>query len=185
MLLMEDLALVPIIFAIEAMAPYTNNGGLDQLFATIGLGAVAVAAMLVVGRILLPRLFAQAARTKSPEIFLAASLVVVIAASLITSAIGLSAILGALIAGILIAETDYRGEVEVMTAPIRGLGLGIFLITVGMSVDLAMIASEWQALLLAVVGVLVAKTAVTALLLRVEGARRATAIETAFLMGSP
>ena len=185
MLLLEDLALVPIIFAIEAMAPYANNGGFDRLLATVGLGVVAVAAMLVVGRFLLPGLFAQAARTKSPEIFLAASLVVVIAASLITSAIGLSAILGALIAGILIAETDYRGEVEVMTAPIRGLGLGIFLITVGMSVDVALIASEWQALLLAVVGVLAAKTAVTAILLRVEGARRATAIETAFLMGSP
>jgi len=185
MLLLEDLALVPIIFATEALAPYANNGGFDRLLATVGLGIVAVAAMLIVGRFLLPRLFAQAARTKSPEIFLAASLVVVIAASLITSAIGLSAILGALIAGILIAETDYRGEVEVMTAPIRGLGLGIFLITVGMSVDIELIAAEWQALLLAVVGVLAAKTAVTAILLRVEGARRATAIETAFLMGSP
>jgi CPA2 family monovalent cation:H+ antiporter-2 len=185
MLLLEDLALVPIIFAIEAMAPYTNNGGFDRLLVTVGLGVVAVAAMLVVGRFVLPGLFAQAARTKSPEIFLAASLVVVIAASLITSAIGLSPILGALIAGILIAETDYRGEVEVMTAPIRGLGLGIFLITVGMSVDLTLIAEQWQALLLAVIGVLVAKTAVTAILLRVEGARRATAIETAFLMGSP
>lgn len=185
MLLFEDLALVPVIFAIEAMAPYANNGGFDRLLATVGFGVLAVAVMLVVGRFLLPGLFAQAARTKSPEIFLAASLVVVIAASLITSAIGLSAILGALIAGILIAETDYRGEVEVMTAPIRGLGLGIFLITVGMSVDVALIAAKWQALLVAVAGVLVAKTAVTAILLRVEGARRATAIETAFLMGSP
>lgn len=185
MLLLEDLALVPIIFAIEAMAPYANDGGFDRLLSTVGLGVLAVVAMLVVGRFLLPGLFAQAARTKSPEIFLAASLVVVIAASLITSAIGLSPILGALIAGILIAETDYRGEVEVMTAPIRGLGLGIFLITVGMSIDLTLIAEQWQALLLAVIGVLVAKTAVTAILLRVEGARRATAIETAFLMGSP
>jgi CPA2 family monovalent cation:H+ antiporter-2 len=185
MLLLEDLALVPIIFAIEAMAPYAASGGFDRLFITVLLGVGAVAAMLVVGRFLLPHLFAQAARTKSPEIFLAASLVVVIAASLITSAIGLSPILGALVAGILIAETDYRGEVEVMTAPIRGLGLGIFLITVGMSVDVTLIAEQWQALLLAVVGVLAAKTLVTALLLRVEGARRATAIETAFLMGSP
>ena len=185
MLLLEDLALVPIMFAIEAMAPYSNNGGFDRLLATVGLGILAVAAMLVIGRFVLPHLFAQAARTKSPEIFLAASLVVVITASLITSAIGLSAILGALVAGILIAETDYRSEVEVMTAPIRGLGLGIFLITVGMSVDVALISEQWQALLLAVVGVLVSKAAVTAILLRVEGARRATAIETSFLMGSP
>ena len=58
-----------------------------------------------------------------------------IVASLVTSAVGFSAVLGALIAGIVIAETEYRGEVEVITAPFRGLGLGIFLITVGMSVD--------------------------------------------------
>ena len=185
MLLFEDLALVPIIFAIEAMAPYANHGGADRLLVTVAFGIIAVAAMLVFGRTLLPRLFAQAARTKSPELFLAASLLVVIAASLITSAIDLSPILGALVAGILIAETDYRGEVEVMTAPLRGLGLGIFLITVGMSVDIRLIAAQWQALLMAVVGVLIAKTIVTALLLRAEGAQRATAIETAFLMGSP
>jgi CPA2 family monovalent cation:H+ antiporter-2 len=185
MLLFEDLALVPIIFAIEAMGPYAGQGGVDRLLLTVLLGIVAVAAMLVVGRVALPRLFAQAARTKSPELFLSACLVVVIAASLITSVIGLSPILGALVAGILIAETEYRGEVEVMTAPLRGLGLGIFLITVGMSVDAGLVASNWGALLLAVVGVLVAKTFVTALLLRAEGAQRATAIETAFLMGSP
>ena len=77
--------------------------------------------MLVLGRFLLPPLFAQAARTKSPELFLSASLLVVIAASLATTAAGLSPIVGALVAGILIAETDYRSEVEVMTAPFRGL----------------------------------------------------------------
>ena len=92
--------------------------------------------MLFVGRLLLPLLFAQAARTKSPELFLAACLLVVIVASLVTRRIGFSPMLGALIAGIVIAETEYRGEVEVITAPFRGLGLGIFLITVGMSVDL-------------------------------------------------
>lgn len=185
MLLFEDLALVPIIFAIEAMGPYASQGGLERLTVTILLGVVAVGAMLVLGRIALPRLFAQAARTKSPELFLSACLLVVIAASLITSVIGLSAILGAMVAGILIAETEYRGEVEAVTAPVRGLGLGIFLITVGMSVDLRLILSNWGPLLLGLVGVLAAKTAVTAILLRAEGAQRATAIETAFLMGSP
>ena len=98
--------------------------------------------MLFVGRLLLPHLFAQAARTKNPELFLAACLLVVIVASLVTSAIGFSPVLGALIAGIVIAETEYRGEVEVITAPFRGLGLGIFLITVGMSVDFAPLLGE-------------------------------------------
>ena len=80
---------------------------------------------------MLPRLFAQAARTKSPELFLAISLLVVIVASLATTAAGLSPIVGALLAGLLIAETEYHSEVEVITAPFKGLALGVFLITVG------------------------------------------------------
>ena len=117
--------------------------------------------MLLLGRFVLPRLFAQAARTKSPELFLSVSLLVVIAASLATAAAGLSPIVGALVAGILIAETEYRGEVEVMTAPFRGLGLGVFLITVGMSLDLRFVLDHWAQLLLALVGVMLAKTVVT------------------------
>jgi CPA2 family monovalent cation:H+ antiporter-2 len=152
---------------------------------TLLIGGVTAVAMLFVGRLLLPRLFAQAARTKNPELFLSACLLVVIVASLVTSAIGFSAVLGALIAGIVIAETDYRGEVEAITAPFRGLGLGIFLITVGMSVDLRVVLADWQSLLGALVGVLVVKAAVTALLLKLGGARMAVAAETGVLMASP
>ncbi len=133
MLLFEDVALVPIVFALGAMGAGGQSAG--SLLATLAIGGITAVAMLFVGRFLLPHLFAQAARAKNPELFLAACLLVVIIASLVTSAIGFSPVLGALIAGILIAETEYRGEVEVITAPFRGLGLGIFLITVGMSVD--------------------------------------------------
>lgn len=184
MLLFEDLALVPIVFLLGAMAPHAG-ANVGSLVGTILLGGATAMAMLLVGRLLLPRLFAQAARTKNPELFLSACLLVVIAASLVTSAIGFSAVLGALIAGIVIAETDYRGEVDVITAPFRGLGLGIFLITVGMSVDFRTILGEWPTLLVALAGVLVAKAAVTALLLRLGGARWAVAAETGVLMASP
>jgi CPA2 family monovalent cation:H+ antiporter-2 len=184
MLLFEDLALVPIVFALGALDPRTQEG-IGPLLSTLGLGALVVAAMLLLGRFLLPPLFAQAARTKSPELFLSASLLIVIAASLATTAAGLSPIVGALVAGILIAETDYHGEVEVMTAPFRGLGLGIFLITVGMSVNLAFIAEHWPQLLMALVGVMVAKTVVTAIFLRWGGRRRAVAAEASLLMASP
>jgi len=184
MLLFEDLALVPIVFLLGAMAPVAA-GSVGSLLMTLLIGGVTAVAMLFLGRLLLPRLFAQAARTKNPELFLSACLLVVIVASLVTSAIGFSAVLGALIAGIVIAETDYRGEVEAITAPFRGLGLGIFLITVGMSVDLRMVLADWQSLLGALVGVLVVKAAVTALLLKLGGARMAVAAETGVLMASP
>ena len=184
MLLFEDLALVPIVFLLGAMGPQAG-AGVGPLLGTLLIGAITAVAMLLLGRLFLPPLFAQAARTKSPELFLSACLLVVIVASLVTAAIGFSAVLGALIAGVVIAETDYRGEVEVITAPFRGLGLGIFLITVGMSVDVRAISEEWHSLLLALLAVLVVKAIVTAALLRVGGARWSVAAETGLLMASP
>jgi CPA2 family monovalent cation:H+ antiporter-2 len=89
-------------------------------------GALVVAILMVFGRYFLPHLFAQAARTKSPELFLSASLLVVIVASLATAGVGLSPIVGALIAGLLIAETEYHTEVEGITAPLQGAGSGDF-----------------------------------------------------------
>src|SRR3954463_15209084 len=183
MLLFEDVALVPIVFALGAMGAGGQSAG--SLLATLAIGGITAVGMLFVGRFLLPHLFAQAARAKNPELFLAACLLVVIIASLVTSAIGFSPVLGALIAGIVIAETEYRGEVEAITAPFRGLGLGIFLITVGMSVDLKLVAANWTSILVALVAVLAVKAAVTALLLRLGGAKGSVAAETGVLMASP
>ena len=185
MLLFEDLALVPIIFALGAMAPTASDEGWVGIAGVALRGGLTVVAMYLGGKFVLPRLFAQAARTKSPELFLAASLLVVIVASVATTAAGLSPIVGALLAGLLIAETEYHSEVEVMTAPFKGLALGVFLITVGMSLDLRLIAKNWDMLLLAVVGVVAVKAIVTYLLLRLAHARRGVAAETGLLMGSP
>ena len=185
MLLFEDIMIVPIVFILGAMAPNAQSEGWEGLVTTLWQGGLVVAALLILGRLALPRLFAQAARTKSPELFLAASLLVVIGSSLATAAVGLSPIVGALIAGLLIAETEYHGEVEGIMEPFKGLALGIFLITVGMSIDLTTIWSNLGAILGAVVMVLVFKAFVTGLLLRLMGARRSTSAETGVLMASP
>ena len=185
MLLFEDIMIVPIIFLLGAMAPYAANEGWEGLWQTLWLGGLVVIALLVVGRVALPRLFAQAARTKSPELFLAASLLVVIGASLATAAAGLSPIVGALIAGLLIAETEYHDEVEAITAPFKGLALGVFLITVGMGLDLATIWDNLVPIVGAVLLILTLKAVVTGTLLRLMGARRGTAVETGILMSSP
>ena len=181
-LLFEDLALVPMLFLIEVIG---GRADMQILVTTALLGALVVAAMLVVGRVALSSLFAQAARTKSPELFLAISLLTVILASLITRAVGLSPILGALIAGILIAETDYHTEVEAITAPLTGLALGIFLITVGMRIDLHQVSLSWVAIVGAALALLVVKAAVTAGLLRMSGIRSGIAVETGVMMASP
>jgi len=185
MLLFEDIALVPIIFLLGAMAPAGGDHGWSGLLQTLWIGGAVVIGLLVIGRFALPMLFAQAARTKSPELFLAASLLVVIGSSLATAAAGLSPIVGALIAGLLIAETEYHTEVEGITAPFKGLALGVFLITVGMGIDLMSIWENLGSIMAALAGVLVLKAVVTGLLLRVMGTRRSTATETGLLMASP
>lgn len=185
MLLFEDLALVPIVFLLGALAPAAAESGVGDFMMTLVRGGVVVALLFVGGRFLLPRLFAQAARTKSPELFLAASLLVVIVASLATTVVGLSPIVGALLAGLLIAETDYHSEVEVITAPFKGLALGVFLITVGMRLDLRMIMQDWALLLAAIIGVMTVKVAVTMALLKLSGARTGTAAEAGVMMASP
>ena len=184
MLLFEDLALVPIIFVLGALGP-ASGGDAGSFARLVVTSALTIAAMLVAGWFLLPLLFSQAARTKSPELFLSASLLVVIVASIATTAVGLSPIVGALVAGLLISETDYAQEVEAITSPFKGLALGVFLISVGMSLDLGLIATNWSVFIGAVVGIVAIKAAVTSALLAFGGVRRGTAIETGVLMASP
>ncbi|MEI6642201.1 MAG: cation:proton antiporter [Novosphingobium sp.] len=183
MLLLEDIALVPIIFVLGAFGPGGTSSA--RLIETLWSGGLVVLVMLTLGRFLLPRLFASAARTKSPELFLAFSLLVVIAAALATAGVGLSPIMGALLAGLLIAETDYSREVEALTAPFKGLALGVFLITVGMGIDVTEIWRQLGAIALGVAAVLAAKAVVTALLLRLGGASRGMAAEAGLLLASP
>lgn len=183
MLLFEDLALVPIIFLLGAL----GSGGRDfgAMGQVLGLGILVVAALLLAGRVVLPRVFAQAARTRSPELFLSVTLLVVILASLATLAVGLSPIVGALVAGLVIAETDYAGEIDGVIAPFKNLALGVFLLTVGMQLDLRLLIDQWPALLLAVAVVVILKAAFTAGLLRLGGVQTGVAAETGILMASP
>lgn len=183
MLLFEDLALVPIVFLLGALGP--GGRDLGSMAQVLFLGIAVVAALLVAGRIILPRVFAQAARTRSPELFLSVTLLVVILASLATLSVGLSPIVGALVAGLLIAETDYAHEVESVVAPFKNLALGVFLLTVGMQLDLNLMAVQWPALLGAVVVVVFLKASFTAALLKFGGARTGVAAETGILMASP
>jgi CPA2 family monovalent cation:H+ antiporter-2 len=167
----------------------TGNAATGDVGATLGRiavqGGLVIVGILVVGRFVLPSLFAQAARSKKPELFLAISLLVVILAATLTAGAGLSPILGALVAGLVIAETDYRDEVEVVVEPFKGLALGIFLITVGMRINFADLVDQWPMMVGALAAVVLVKALVTGLLLRVAGDRRGVAAETGLLMASP
>lgn len=139
-LLLQDLAVVPILFAVDALEASANaaeNAGLlHKLLFDIGKAGLAVVMVLVVGRLVLRPLFRGVARTGSPELFVAACLLVVLGTGLAMASAGLSMSLGALIAGLLLAETEYRRQVQVTIEPFKGLLLGVFLVSVGMSLSL-------------------------------------------------
>ena len=180
MLLFEDLALVPMLFLVGAAGKAAAGLGLIAL-----QGLMVILAILVIGRFLLPSLFAQAARSKKPELFLAISLLVVILSATVTASVGLSPIIGALVAGLVIAETEYRNEVEMVVEPFKGLALGVFLITVGMKIDLGALLSDWVSLFGALAAVILIKAVVTGVLLKLAGAPAAVARETSIMMASP
>ena len=180
MLLFEDLALVPMMFLVGAAGKAASGLGVIAL-----QGVAVILAILVIGRFILPTLFAQAARSKKPELFLAITLLVVILSAAVSASAGLSTIMGALVAGLVIAETEYRSEVEVVIEPFKGLALGIFLISVGMTIDVGALVGEWPKLLGALAAVILVKAVVTGVLLKVAGAPPAVARETSIMMASP
>ncbi len=163
-LLFQDIAAVPILVAIGVLGRGGEEQGMAAL-AWMALRAVAtVLALLLAGRLVLRPLFRSVARTASPDLFVAACLLVVLGTSLIAAAAGLTPALGALVAGLLLAETEYRRQIEAVIEPFKGLLIGVFLISVGMSLEVGRIlAHPWQVLGLSV-ALVVAKAVVIGLL---------------------
>jgi CPA2 family monovalent cation:H+ antiporter-2 len=175
-LLFQDLAVVPILFALNFSGVDPGDGGLataDPTLLQVGeavLSALAaVVFILVLGRRALRPLFHSVARSGTPESFMAMSLLVVLATGLITAYAGLSMALGALIAGLLLAETEYRRQIEVTIEPFKGLFLGVFLIAIGMSLDLGYLVREPVLILGLCLGLLAIKLGLIIGLSRVFG----------------
>ncbi|MGL4324108.1 MAG: cation:proton antiporter [Beijerinckiaceae bacterium] len=140
-LLMQDLAVIPLVlFVTIAARPATDAIGLDVLLA-LAQAVLAVLAIVFAGRIVLRPLFRHVARAHSQDLFMAACLLVVMATGLAAAVSGLSMALGAFVAGLLLAETEYRKQIEITIEPFKGLLLGLFFFSVGMSVNLSIIAA--------------------------------------------
>jgi monovalent cation:H+ antiporter-2, CPA2 family len=182
-LLFQDIAVVPLLVLIGVLT--TGLGG--SLMGGLGVAGlkavVAIAAILGIGRYLLRPLFRMVAKTGSSEFFMAASLLVVIGTGLVTAASGLSMALGAFIAGLILAETEYRREIEATIEPFKGLLIGVFFFSVGMSLDVAAVLREPVKLLAACAGLVVLKSTILFVLSRLFGIARHAAAESALLMG--
>src|SRR5437660_11485121 len=130
-LLFQDLAVVPVLLVLAALGPTNHAGSAAGFGLAVAQALLAIAAIVALGRLVLRPLFRSVARTRSPELFVAACLLVVIASGLATAAAGLSMALGALIGGLLLAGTEYRRQVEVTIEPFKGLLVGVFLLSIG------------------------------------------------------
>ncbi len=159
-LLFQDVAVVPVLFIVGVLASRRAATMGEELAVGIIEAILAVAALILIGRRILRPLFRMVAATRSAEMFMAACLLVVMTASLTTYFVGLSLAMGALIAGLLLAETEYRRQIEVSIEPFKGLLLGIFLISIGLSADLGLAIRHPLAVLGGVVGLIVLKAAI-------------------------
>ena len=181
-LLAQDLAVVPLLFLISALGGHSEGSVIQGVIVAVVEAVLAVAVIAVVGRLVLKPLFRLAASTDNPEFFMAATLLIAVGSGVIAAFAGLSMALGAFIAGLLLAETEYRRAVEAMIDPFRGLLLGVFFFSVGMHIDLSFI---WREPLLVIGGFLammIAKTLLLVPLCRFFGVPWAASVETSLLL---
>lgn len=162
-LLVQDVAVGPFLIMVQAAG---NAGTETSPWISILLGFGSVALLLVLGRYLLPTLFRYIASLKNPELFAIGTLFVVLAASTLTELSGLSMALGAFIAGVMLAETEFRHQIEADIAPFRGVFLSLFFMSVGMSVNANVVIGQFGSVILWLIGLLVIKTAVLFVLSR-------------------
>lgn len=181
-LLLEDLAIVPLLALVAFLAP----GGETLTFADraqgIVLGLGAIAALILAGRYLLNPVFALLAAAQAREVMTAAALLIVLGAALWMQIGGLSAAMGAFLAGVLLSESSYRHQLEADVEPFRGLLLGLFFLAVGMALDLSVVARNWQLILISVVALTALKMVAIYVVARLFKASHREAVERLVLM---
>ncbi|GJD99925.1 monovalent cation:proton antiporter-2 (CPA2) family protein [Methylobacterium isbiliense] len=181
-LLLEDLAIVPLLAIVALLAPGGAEAGGTERAAAIALALGSVAALIAAGRWLLNPLFRLLAAAKAREVMTAAALLVVLGSALAMQFGGLSMAMGAFVAGVLLSESSFRHQLEADIEPFRGILLGLFFLGVGMSLDLAVIGANWRLILASVAAYMAVKSAIIYGVARVLRASNAEAVERSALM---
>jgi len=182
-LLAQDLAVIPLLFLVSVLGAGAEGSVLRGLALALGQALAALAAIVLFGRFLLRPLFRQVAQVQSSELFLAAILFVIIGTGVVAALAGMSMALGAFVAGLMLADTEFRKTIETLMQPFKGLLLGIFFFTIGMGIDIREVAREPLWLAAAVGGLIGAKVLATYMLGRLFQIPRFPALETAMLLG--
>ncbi len=184
-MLFQDLAFVPLLALATALGSGALDGGFSTagILRTLGIGAVSLLLVLAVGRLILRPLLVEIAHSRLKELFTLTVLLVIILSGWITQTAGLSMALGGFLAGMLLAETEYRHQVEAVIRPFRELLLGLFFISVGMLLDLRLLMDEFLLVSALVVGVTVLKVAVTTVAIRGFVSTHFKALRTGMVLG--
>lgn len=182
-LLMQDLMVVPILFIVAALGEHNAFFSADQIGLALFTALASLAAIVIAGRLILRPLFRWVASANSREVFVAAALLAAIGMAAAAQAAGLSMALGAFLAGVLLAGTEFRRQIETDIDPFKDLLLGVFFVTVGMQINIPLLLAEPLRIAIAVAGLFLVKGLIIAPLARLFGLSWPRAIEMAFLLG--
>lgn len=182
-LLMQDLAVIPLLLLVPVLGSGTDVSIVFSILRALGLALIAVGIIVVVGYLVLRPLFRLVATTESSDLFVAAVLLVAAGSGIVTAAAGLSMALGAFVAGLLLAETEYRKAIEATIEPVKGLLLGCFFFTVGAGLDLGVVLENPIPVLLGLVALLAIKGLIVFALVKSFGFNTVVAGRTAALIG--
>lgn len=182
-LLLQDLAVAPLLLMTSLLASTETD---QSLWLSVGqllaVGALIVLGITIAGRYIARPLLQLVGASRAPDAFMACALFIAVGASLATTAAGLSAALGAFLAGMLLAETEYRHQIEVDLEPFKGLLLGLFFASIGMAIDPAAVWAQLEWIALALIGVMAIKALVIFALARLFGLSWPRALETGVLL---
>jgi len=181
-LLFEDLLIVPLLAIVAFMAPNHVVESTSVRLENIGIGLLAIAGLIAAGYWLLNPLFRLLAAAKAREVMTAAALLVVLGAALLMQVSGLTMAMGAFLAGVLLSESTFRHQIEADIEPFRGILLGLFFLGVGMSLDLSVVAQNWQLIVSGVIALMLVKALMIYMVARVTKSSHTEALDRALLM---
>lgn len=184
-LLFQDLSVVPILFILPVLASGAaalESGSMVDRLTNLGTAIAAIVAVVLIGRYGLNPFFRVLARSGAREVMTASALLVVLGAALLLQEVGLSMAMGAFLAGLLLAESNFRHQLEADIEPFRGILLGLFFMSVGMSIDLSLLRQQWVVLAIAAPAVIISKSLIIIVVSRIFGANGRDALRSGALL---
>ena len=181
-LLFEDLLIVPLLALVAFMSPVVPAHAEGSRWISVGIGFASLVGLIVAGIWLLNPLFRILAAAKAREVMTAAALLVVLGAALLMDLGGLSMAMGAFLAGVLLSESTFRHQIEADIEPFRGILLGLFFLSVGMSLDVAVVMQNWPLIVSAVLAMMAVKALCIYVVARMVRSNHAEALDRAVLM---